>query len=65
MNETILQTLKDNPSRNIQQVARLLGVNSLDVSKVQHAHLKKFRKWVSPLWNQPNYGKYPKPKKQQ
>jgi hypothetical protein len=53
----IIATLKANPRMNIYQVAQMLGMDNIQVSKAQHqylsATLSRYRN--SKLWDTPGY----------
>ncbi|GEM_PF-2794009 len=42
--EAIIKALKKYPNKDVYQIARLLKVETLDVSHAQHDYLKGFRK---------------------
>lgn len=56
-NQEIVASLKANPRMNIFQVAQLLGLTTVQVSKAQHEYLAEALKRMrySPMWNIPGY----------
>ena len=53
----IIATLKANPRMNIYQVAQLLGMDNLAVSKAQHEYIARAlaKHRFSPMWDMPGY----------
>lgn len=42
--ESIIEALKAMPNRDVFQIAKILKLTPLEVSREQHEYLKKFRK---------------------
>ncbi|MCS4164410.1 hypothetical protein [Sphingobacterium sp. BIGb0116] len=42
--EAIIKALKKYPNKDVYKIARLLKVDTMDVSHAQHEYLKRFRK---------------------